>query len=188
MNDIKLGHWLKDRITGFEGFAVARNLTYSGMVQFALQPHGEKKTDNLPIPHFFDVATLEFIDEGISSVAMSLPIIFPFNIGEEVRDRVTGFSGIVVAEMVYINGCIHYKVVGKQRILEKLFGWAPEGKSYEWQRLELVSAAKKTRRIPELFKKPATTVAAATAAPQTVTAAPTGGPNIRAYGPLHDLD
>jgi hypothetical protein len=34
-------------------------------------------------------------------------------LGSEVRDRVTGFKGIAVAKVEYINGCIQYGIRGK---------------------------------------------------------------------------
>ncbi len=33
-------------------------------------------------------------------------------LGQEVKDRVTGFTGIVVARTVWLNGCVRYEIQG----------------------------------------------------------------------------
>lgn len=37
-------------------------------------------------------------------------IQFKFNLGQKVRDTVTGFSGIIVRSAICLNGCIQYVV------------------------------------------------------------------------------
>lgn len=60
-------------------------------------------------------------------------------LGDKVRDKITGFTGIVVAKTEYINGCIQYNVapkVGKDnKILEDI--------SIDEQCLEVIKTKKK---------------------------------------------
>lgn len=55
-------------------------------------------------------------------------------LGKEVRDRVTGFTGIVTSKLEYLTGCIQYCVVPKVSADNKY----PEGTYIDYQRLEVV--------------------------------------------------
>jgi hypothetical protein len=58
----------------------------------------------------------------------------PFKLGQKVKCRITGFTGIVTAKIEYINGCIQYCVkppcVDNKRL--------QEGEYIDWQHLEFV--------------------------------------------------
>lgn len=41
-------------------------------------------------------------------------MIFEIELGEKVKDIITGFTGTVVARAEYLNGCIQYQIVGKE--------------------------------------------------------------------------
>lgn len=41
-------------------------------------------------------------------------MIFEIELGETVKDTITGFTGTVVARAEYLNGCIQYQIVGKE--------------------------------------------------------------------------
>lgn len=41
---------------------------------------------------------------------MSLTATFKFNLGDEVVDTITGYTGIVVSRADYLTGCFHYGV------------------------------------------------------------------------------
>ena len=65
-------------------------------------------------------------------------VTFKYNYGDQVKDQVTGFKGIVMAQTHYINGCIRYSVqpsMGKD--LEKL----PDQYYFDEAQLVLVKAA-----------------------------------------------
>lgn len=49
---------------------------------------------------------------------------FKFALGQEVKDRITGFSGVVVGRTEYITGCNRYSI--QSRKLSK------EGKPSDW--------------------------------------------------------
>ena len=51
--------------------------------------------------------------------------MFKFDLGQKVKDKVTGFSGVVVCRADYMTGCVRYSVQSKK--LSK------EGKPQDWQ-------------------------------------------------------
>jgi hypothetical protein len=65
-----------------------------------------------------------------------------FELGEELKDRITGLAGVVMGRTEYLTGCTHYGLLPKS--LTK------DGKIREWEwidesRLERVSNAKKEK-------------------------------------------
>ena len=79
-------------------------------------------------------ALREVLLETLGSLSMSSKTVtFKYNLGDELKDKVTGFKGVVMVRAQYATGCVHY---GLQS--EKLKDNAPS----EWQwvdasRLEL---------------------------------------------------
>lgn len=60
-------------------------------------------------------------------------------LGQEVKDKVTGFKGIASGRCVYLSGCAHVSIqpkVGKD-------GKLPEAKWFDEPMIELVSKKKK---------------------------------------------
>jgi len=57
-------------------------------------------------------------------------------LGDKLKDKVTGFEGIAVAQIEYLNGCRQFCV--KPRIDSS--GKMPEGQYIDVQQLELVDA------------------------------------------------
>lgn len=76
---------------------------------------------------------------------MTKPAEFIFDMGDEVKDVVSGYQGFVVGRFEYMTGCNHYGVEAK----------AKDGKmpyeSIDEQRLQLVKAGavKLVREYPE---------------------------------------
>lgn len=59
-----------------------------------------------------------------------------FYLGDKVRDLVTGFEGIAISKVVYLNGCIQYCV--KPPVDEN--GKMIEGEYIDIEQLELVES------------------------------------------------
>lgn len=55
-------------------------------------------------------------------------------LGSKVRDRVTGFSGIAISKVIYLNGCVQYCI--KPPIKDN--GTMIEGEYVDSQRVEVV--------------------------------------------------
>ena len=41
-------------------------------------------------------------------------------LGDKVRDKITGFTGIAVAKTEFLNGCIQFNVLPKQKEKDKM--------------------------------------------------------------------
>jgi hypothetical protein len=63
--EIKLGHRIKDIVTGLTGIATARIEYLNGCVQFCVQPSCDKDGKR-PEALYIDHQQLVFVDEGIS--------------------------------------------------------------------------------------------------------------------------
>lgn len=61
---------------------------------------------------------------------------FKFNLRDEVRDTITGFTGVITARTEWLNGCLRYVVQSKA--LKD--GIPAEGQGFDEQQLELVNA------------------------------------------------
>jgi len=67
--------------------------------------------------------------------------MFKFNLGDKVRDKITGFTGIVTCRIEYLNGCLRVGVQPQE--MEKKDGSAkyPDNIWFDQQQCELVAAS-----------------------------------------------
>jgi hypothetical protein len=59
-----------------------------------------------------------------------------FNFGDEVKETITGFKGVVWGRYSYMNGCVRYEL--KPRALKD--GMAQDGQVFDQEQLTLVKA------------------------------------------------
>lgn len=57
------------------------------------------------------------------------------NLGDKVKDKVTGFTGVAVSKVEYLNGCIQFCVTPKIKSKENKM---PDGVYIDQQQLEVV--------------------------------------------------
>lgn len=134
--DIKLGSTVRDAITGFTGIATQRCDHLNGNVQYAIQPPG-KDDGSYPDAMFLDYHTLDVIDEGVSE--RGTPVAeTEIVLGQKVRDKATGFTGIATMKNSYLNGCVHFGVQPEIR-KESLLNEVPNASWIDHSRLEVVS-------------------------------------------------
>ena len=43
---------------------------------------------------------------------------FKFELGEQVKDTITGFQGVIIAKTKWLNGCVRYGIQSKKRTAE----------------------------------------------------------------------
>lgn len=68
---------------------------------------------------------------------------FKFELGEVLKDKITGFTGVVMVRSQYLTGCLHYGLQSR-KIGEK-------GKTSDWEHFDenrLVSIGKKVMSPP----------------------------------------
>ena len=93
------------------------------------------------------------------------------NLGDRVRDKVTGFTGIAVARCIYITGCDHIEIKPEQLHDGKTI----KGHWFDITRLEILNVgAVKLRDEPTMFKKPTSKKRKASSKPRAPSR--TGGP------------
>lgn len=85
-----LGNVVTDKITGYQGVAIEVNQWLNGCTRIAVQGQDLTKDGCIPDIVWIDSRQLKNLDlSGISE----------FNyLGKEVRDKITGYTGIVISE------------------------------------------------------------------------------------------
>jgi hypothetical protein len=56
-------------------------------------------------------------------------------LGQEVKDKVTGFTGIAISKVIYLNGCVQFCVKPRKT---KKDGDMPDGHYIDVEQLEVV--------------------------------------------------
>lgn len=107
---IKMGHTVRDLISGFEGTVVTKVEFMTGNVQFGIQPKCEPGAKAMPDAMGIDSHMLDVVDEGLSAKAIP-PAHTDIELGWKVRDRATGFEGIAVQKHTFFNGCVYFQVI-----------------------------------------------------------------------------
>lgn len=130
---IALKSKVKDSITSFRGSVVGRTQFLYGCVRYAVQ--SEKLEEGKPgAPHWFDEDQLTVIKAEIEGGSN-----FKFNLGDEVKDTLTPFQGVITgrSEMIF-NSPPRYGVQSKE--LYKGIPTQPEW--MDEQQITLVKKAK----------------------------------------------
>lgn len=100
----ELGDIAKDIVTGFEGTAVCITRYRYNSDRLTIQPIGVKDgktTDALA----FDIDQLEYVKKGPGAVLPVPTASVLIEFGDEVKDPVTGFRGVVLGRACWLNGC-----------------------------------------------------------------------------------
>jgi len=63
-------------------------------------------------------------------------------LGQEVKDKVTGFTGIAIAKLEFLNGCLQFCVQPKMKSNN---ADRPDGKYLDVEQLDVVSGSKKIK-------------------------------------------
>lgn len=65
--------------------------------------------------------------------------IFKFNLGDEVKDIITGFRGVIDSRTQWLNGCTRYGVQPSKLTKD---GNVQDARAFDEQQLQLVKAAR----------------------------------------------
>jgi hypothetical protein len=105
------GDEVKDIVTGFRGIVTARTSWLHGCDRISITPN-KLGSDGLPVKEqSFDEQRVEIIKRG--KVKSTLPTpekLAGLGMGAEVKDTVTGFTGIIAAITVTIGGDVHVQI------------------------------------------------------------------------------
>jgi hypothetical protein len=114
---IKLGQTVRDTVSGFSGIAIHRLDQLNGNVQYAIQPKQKEGETSYPEAMFIDHHMLEVLNDGVSAKvtkAANVPEVLEC-LGTEVVDKITNFHGITTQKATYMNGCVSFEVVSKDK-------------------------------------------------------------------------
>lgn len=110
---IQLGNIAHDKLTGFHGTISSRHEHLSGMIQYGLSPQIKKGSVELPDANTFDECILVVDKAGIAKELPKIDDTVTIKLGEEVEDIVSGFRGIAVEIVTFINGCVYVQITSK---------------------------------------------------------------------------
>ena len=147
---VKLGKNYECEITGFKGMATSIVRFSSGMVQVGLQPKCGENTGTMPDAILMDVNMVRKVDDGLADKVTPQIIadedMIP--IGSDVQDKLTHMKGTVLAQMIYMNGCVRYDVAESRKASKKKI-LMPENKQFSHERLQVIDESK---QIPNVNK------------------------------------
>lgn len=155
MDIIAFGMLCRDILTGFEGYAISRYTWITGCDRYQLMSKKDIETNNTEETRSFDLGRLEVIDkigltEKMAHMNKSTDIEnAKFKFGDEVKDKLTKFKGVVGSICVSMNGDISVGLSQEYSNMAKdtSMWWFDEG------RVELVKSAKIALTTPKEEKK-----------------------------------
>lgn len=106
--DIPLGSTVRDRVTNFVGFAVARLEYMNNCLRFEVQP--PVKDGELPEPKVFDGSDLEIVSPPKADLPPAVETPNKFRLGVKVKDVLTGFTGVAVVRAKHWHSGDRYAV------------------------------------------------------------------------------
>ena len=136
---IDLGSKVKDMITGFTGIAIGRTEWLYGCTRIVVESQ-ELKDGKTVKPEWFDEQRVE---ELTPAAETKIPVSPPrcgigIQLGNKVKDKITGFSGIAVAKTIWSSGNVTIQVESTN--LEK--NEPIDAHAFEYDRIELLEEAK----------------------------------------------
>ena len=72
-----------------------------------------------------------------------MSVTFKFELGDEVKDTITNFSGVIVARIEWMNGCIRYVIQSRVRSKDS----KPVDDTIDEQQLELLHKPKVKKEV-----------------------------------------
>lgn len=131
MARIRLGDLVKDRVTGFEGVAICRSEWLNRCVRITIQPRNLK--DGKVIDgDCFDIEQLEVIKQSVFDGG-NCHRLHGLELGDLVKDQITGFKGVVECVDRWLNGVVRMRVQ-PQKVKD---GEVVKGSYFDVNRLEL---------------------------------------------------
>lgn len=110
--ELRLGNMARDASTGFTGRLIQKSVETNGNVRFSIQPLA-KEDGTIPEGWFIDLHMIDFLEDGVADRVPPLQEA-EFKAGDKLRDKISGFEGILTTTYWFLNGCIHYEVVSEK--------------------------------------------------------------------------
>lgn len=135
---IEPGQKVRNLISGIEGYVAMRTENISGWVWLYVQPAvADDKATEEPKLVTGDECEWEAIEGSVPRMdAPRAPVAF-FKLGQRVKDKITGFTGIAAGRTEHLNRCWSYAVQAEK--LKKDTGATGAYEDFQSNRLELVN-------------------------------------------------
>jgi hypothetical protein len=134
-----LGDEVKNTLTDFQGVVYGRVNSVGMADRFIVHRKELTKDGDIPILEM-DGQELEIVKEN--SIIEVIEPNFKFNLSDEIKNPNTGYKGIILSRIQWMNGCYQYSVQSN-----KLHDGKPVRFSFLEPELTLVKAAKKTKEV-----------------------------------------
>jgi hypothetical protein len=105
--ELKLGMKAKDIVTGYEGIVISICAYISGCDRVSLQ--APMQDGKIPEGHTFDVTQLQITDT--KRILEVTPEPAKIELGQKVKEPMSGLTGVAYGRCVYLNGCARIAVV-----------------------------------------------------------------------------
>lgn len=136
---IEPGQKVKNRLSGIEGYVAMRTESISGWVWLYVQPIAtDLKATEEPKQINGDECEWEAIEGSVPRLHDARVPAVHFELGQRVRDKVSGFQGIATSRTEHLNRCWSYDVQAETTRKKKDGGASGSLEHYQSNRLELV--------------------------------------------------
>lgn len=135
---IEPGQKVRNRLSGIKGYVGSRTENISGYVWLHVHPavKDEDATEE-PKAVASDECEWEALEGSVPRLDAPRVAITRFELGQRVKDKVTGFQGIAIARTEHLNRCWSYDV--QAEVIKKEDGATGSFESFQSNRLELVN-------------------------------------------------
>src|SRR5690349_18275694 len=107
--EIRLGYRAKDRISGFEGILVSREIPLTGSVRYCLE--GQSVDGKCPEFQWCDEHVLQVDESGPAFTPPAIERVpVTLKLGQRGRDVVTGVAGMLTARWQSLTGCDRFAI------------------------------------------------------------------------------
>jgi len=135
-NLVEVGDLAQDQVTGFQGIVTLRSCFLYGCMRVALQPEKLEKGE-VAKDAFFDEAQMIVITKQ-KIKGNNLKIDPSHSLGDEIKDKITGFKGILIHYTEYLFGDPRVEIIPK--VLKD--GKIPDGIFISDSRIDVVKKGK----------------------------------------------
>ena len=110
---IALGHRVKDVSIGIEGFVHAIIERDTGTLRYQIQCDPEDGSNKAGEAWDVDAIMVEYIGPGQSDRAVPVTVKHDhIQLGGKVIDETSGFKGVTIERLFFMNGCVYFNVQG----------------------------------------------------------------------------
>lgn len=140
-----LGKTVQDVTTGYTGICITIVQKVSGNYQIGIQP---KCADGGTFPEcmWIDTQIIDIVDDGLVDRVTPITKLCDINIGDEVEDVISGYTGIVFEKSIHFNGCEMICVARRMKKKDTTI-------TYEWFSSKRIKVTTKQKVVLDIAEK-----------------------------------